>query len=193
MFGINNAYPYQGQGLSPGQMAGNAENLVKQGIKSVFANDQVANGILKIAGKNPIAQNGLMQGALGSSIDGAGEILTGVAKGGIFGGVGEGLVSLVENGIKVVKHEETASDGAGSVAADTTAGAASGLASAAASGGVMAALAGFAGMAGLPLYLLGGAVGLGVFYLADKFFKASPLYQQVKATVSGWIQNTLHI
>lgn len=93
-----------------------------------------------------------------------------------------GLFSLVTNGWKVYKHQETTADAGTNFAGDMTSAVVGGAAAGAATMAGTALLSGILGV-GLPLTLAGMAIGAGAYFLADNLWKQTSIYNSIKAKV----------
>ncbi|HEY9764940.1 MAG TPA: hypothetical protein V6C82_01180, partial [Chroococcales cyanobacterium] len=132
---------------------------------------------------------GILKHDLNSISTGAKAALPSLLKAGRNGAIFSGAVSLLENAYKVFKHERTLPQAGGLVVADTAIGAVGGVAAATASGIGMAAL-GAIGLAGLPLTLVGGAIGMAAFFLVDRLFKNTGLYKGLADKVTSMFEGS---
>lgn len=115
---------------------------------------------------------------------------TTMVKFGTNAGLIQGGLSLLVNGYRVFDHEISLGEAAGRVAGDTATGFVGGASAAAASGLAMAALP-LLGISGGLLTLAGAVVGFGAYFLAEKMFKSSSLYQRIHDSVAGLMGDAL--
>lgn len=145
--------------------------------KAVLAPTAVADAYTQIG-------KGAVKGDLNAVKAGAQAALPSLLKAGRNGGIFAAAVSLVENTWKVFKHERSVAQAGGLIVADTAIGACGGVAAASLSGLGMAAL-GAVGLAGLPLTIIGGALGIAGYYLVDRLAKNTGIYKQLSDNVSS--------
>ena len=105
-------------------------------------------------------------------------MLPGLGKAARSSAIFSAAFSAVENLVQVFRGERTTPRAIGGVIGDTASGVVGGVGSALASGAAIAGL-GALGLAGLPLTLAAGAIGIGGFLLFDRFFKNSAIYDKL--------------
>lgn len=100
----------------------------------------------------------------------------------------QGAISLVSNAYKALTHQESYQDAGANVVGDTASGAVGG-ATGALAGGFGTALLGLFGLSGGIVTIGAALIGLGGFYLGEKLFKSSSIYNRLyngtKALLSG--------
>jgi hypothetical protein len=106
------------------------------------------------------------------------QMLPGLGKAARSSAIFSAAFSAVENLVQVFRGERTPPRAIGGVIGDTASGVVGGVGSALASGAAIAGL-GALGLAGLPLTLAAGAIGIGGFLLFDRFFKNSAIYDKL--------------
>ena len=106
------------------------------------------------------------------------QMLPGLGKAARSSAIFSAAFSAVENLVQVFRGERTTPRAIGGVIGDTASGVVGGVGSALASGAAIAGL-GALGLAGLPLTLAAGAIGIGGFLLFDRFFKNSAIYDKL--------------
>jgi len=159
-------------------MAGEAGNAAKAaesagGIKGFFSNiGSKIKGFFGNFGK------GGSSGGWATIKEGFGKMLPGLGKALKSSAIFSAVFAVAENTFKVFKGEITWQHALGCVLGDTLGGAIGGVFSAIASGGAIAAL-GALGLAGLPLTLAAGAIGIGAFMLFDHGFRNSSIYDTI--------------
>jgi hypothetical protein len=94
-----------------------------------------------------------------------------------------GLLSLATNGWQVYKKQEDVATAGANVSGDLVSSAVSGAAGAAVSSIGTMALTAVGLTAGLPLTLAGIALGIGGYMIADKFLRATPIFQKLTSGV----------
>lgn len=96
----------------------------------------------------------------------------------------QGAISLVANGYRSITGRQSWGDTGTKVVMDTTTGMVGGTAGAIAGGiGTMALTA--LGVAGGPLTIGAALIGMGGYFLAERFFKSTSAYQKINRTVSN--------
>ncbi len=96
----------------------------------------------------------------------------------------QGAMSLVINGYRAFNKQISVAEAGSRVVGDTASGFVGGLAGTAAAALGTAAL-GMVGVSGGLLTLGGAAVGMAGFFIGEKFFKESDIYQQLKSKVKS--------
>lgn len=100
----------------------------------------------------------------------------------------KGVASIVTNGIKLYKHQETVADAGTNVVGDlmssVVAGSAAGLA-----GGLGAMLLGGALGTGLMLTVVTSLIGAAAFFVADNLLRETSFYNNIKASVHTALNN----
>jgi hypothetical protein len=94
----------------------------------------------------------------------------------------KGLSSLVLNGLKVYRQQETLADGGANVAGDLVSAAVGGTAAGLASGLATVMLAGVLGT-GFVMMLTSTIVGAAAFFVVDQLLRDTAIYNNLKATV----------
>jgi hypothetical protein len=95
-----------------------------------------------------------------------------------------GGISLALNGYAMLKGQETFAEGGSNVVGDVAAGAVGGVGGAVVSSFGVPLIAGALGIAGgFPLTALSFGLGLGGYWLADKLFRKTSLFQSIKQDV----------
>ncbi len=96
----------------------------------------------------------------------------------------QGAISLVSNGYRSMTGQQSWGTTGTKVVMDTTTGMVGGIGGAIAGGiGTMALTA--LGVAGGPLTIGAALVGMGGYFLAERFFKSTSVYKKVQSTVSS--------
>ena len=106
------------------------------------------------------------------------QMLPGLGKAARSSALFSAAFSTIENVVQVFRGERTTRRAMGGVLGDTASGVVGGVGSALASGAAIAGL-GALGLAGLPLTLAAGAIGIGGFLIFDRFFKNSAIYDKL--------------